>query len=109
MSSALMLVPVVAAVGWAVWWVRSRRDLSVPEAIDAPWYLFPLARYALYRHQIREAHADLWKHTGMYTGPNDNKGPLPAWRCVFVDKHDGTWRVRARAERCFPQGKGEDE
>jgi hypothetical protein len=107
MSSLLLLAPVVVAVGLAWRWTRSRRHLDLAAALDAPWFLWPLSRLAIYRYMVREAHADLWEQTGMFHLVDNKKHPLPAWRCIFIDKHNDTWRVRIRVRRGFPQGDEE--
>jgi len=109
MSSLLVLIPMAVALGFTVRWMRSRRDLDLADALDVPWWQWLPSRIAIIRYQVREAHADLWRHTGMHTGTGDDAVPYPAWRCVVIDRHNGTWRVRIRVKRGFLQGDGVED
>jgi hypothetical protein len=106
MSSALVLIPIVVAVVLAVRWVRSRRHLDLGDALDAPWWLFPLSRLAIYRYFACELAADLWEQLGWV---NREGKPIAAWHWIFIDQHNGTWRVRIRVRRGFKQGDEETD
>jgi hypothetical protein len=104
----LIGLAVIALTIAAIRWVRGRRHLDLTSALDAPWWLWPLMRFAIHWYWKRETHQDLYGLCGWVDeNGNPSRGP---WRYISIRQgDDGRFRVKIQVKRGFPQGDDDED